>query len=74
MTSIDSHLFEFYWLGHRRDPEETALPLAEGLAVKIDTSWWVLYALFYPLRRASELRASSAQFEYAPFRSQVRRK
>ena len=40
VTSIDSHLFEFYRLGHRRGPEETELPLAEGLAVKIDTSWW----------------------------------
>jgi hypothetical protein len=40
MISIDSHLFEFYRLGHRRGPEETELPLAEGLAIKIDTSWW----------------------------------
>jgi uncharacterized protein YhhL (DUF1145 family) len=40
VTSIDSHLFEFYRLGHRRGPEETELPLSEGLAVKIDTSWW----------------------------------
>jgi hypothetical protein len=40
VTSIDSHLFEFYRLGHRRGPEETELPLAEGLAIKIDTSWW----------------------------------
>jgi hypothetical protein len=40
VTSIDSHLSEFYSLGHRRGPEETELPLAEGLAVKIDTSWW----------------------------------
>jgi len=40
MTSIDSHLSEFYRLGHRRGPEETELPLAEGLAIKIDTSWW----------------------------------
>lgn len=38
--SIDSHLFEFYCLGHRRTPKETELPLAEGLAIKIDTSWW----------------------------------
>jgi hypothetical protein len=40
MTSVDSHLFEFYRLGHRRGPEETELPLAEGLAIKINTSWW----------------------------------
>jgi len=40
VTSIDSHLFEFYRLGHRRGPEETDLPLAEGLAIKIDTAWW----------------------------------
>jgi hypothetical protein len=40
VTSIDSHLSEFYRLGHRRDPEETELPLAEGLAIKIDTHWW----------------------------------
>lgn len=40
ITSIDSHLFEFYRLGHRPSPEETELPLADGLAIKIDTSWW----------------------------------
>jgi hypothetical protein len=40
VTSIDSHLFEFYRLAHRRGPEETELPLAEGLAIKIDTPWW----------------------------------
>ena len=40
VTSIDSHLFEFYRLGHRRGPDETELPLAEGLAIKIKTSWW----------------------------------
>jgi hypothetical protein len=40
VTSIDSHLFEFYRLGHRSGPEETELPLAEGLAIKIDTAWW----------------------------------
>jgi hypothetical protein len=40
MTSIDSHLFEFYRLGHRRGPEEKELPLAEGWAIKIDSSWW----------------------------------
>jgi hypothetical protein len=40
VTPIDSHLFEFYRLGHRRDVDETELPLADGLAVKIDTSWW----------------------------------
>ncbi|MDR3676138.1 MAG: hypothetical protein P4N24_11660 [Acidobacteriota bacterium] len=40
MISIDSHLFEFYRLGHRRGPAETELPLAEGLAIKIDTTWW----------------------------------
>ena len=40
VTSIDSHLFEFYRLGHQRGPGEKELPLAEGLAIKIDTSWW----------------------------------
>ena len=40
VTSIDSHLFEFYRLGHRRGPQERELPLAEGLAIKIDTPWW----------------------------------
>jgi len=40
VTSIDSHLFEFYRLGHLRGPEDTELPLAEGLAIKIDTAWW----------------------------------
>ena len=40
VISIDSHLSEFYRLGHRRGPEETELPLAEGLAIKIETSWW----------------------------------
>ena len=40
VTSIDSHLFEFYRLGHRSGPGETELPLAEGLAIKIGTSWW----------------------------------
>lgn len=40
VTTIDSHLFEFYRLGHRSGAQETELPLAEGLAVKIDTSWW----------------------------------
>jgi hypothetical protein len=40
VTSIDSHLFEFYRLGHRHGPEETELPLAEGLGIKIETSWW----------------------------------
>ena len=40
VTSIDSHLFEFYRLGHRRGPEEAELTLAEGLAIKIDTPWW----------------------------------
>jgi uncharacterized protein YhhL (DUF1145 family) len=40
MTCIDSHLFEFYRLGHRRGPEETELVLAEGLAIRIDTAWW----------------------------------
>ncbi|HXR33671.1 MAG TPA: hypothetical protein VN830_08190 [Verrucomicrobiae bacterium] len=40
VTSIDSHLFEFYRLGHRRGPEEAELTLAEGLAIKIDTAWW----------------------------------
>ena len=38
VTSIDSHLFEFYILGRRRG--ETELPLAEGLAIKLETSWW----------------------------------
>jgi len=40
VTSIDSHLFEFYRLGHRSGPGETELPLAEGLAIKIETAWW----------------------------------
>lgn len=40
VTSIDSHLFEFYRLGHRTGPGETELPLAEGLAIKIETGWW----------------------------------
>lgn len=40
VTSIDSHLFEFYRLAHRSGPEETKLTLAEGLAIKVDTAWW----------------------------------
>ncbi len=40
MTAIDSHLSEFYRLGRRHGQEETELPLAEGLAIKIDISWW----------------------------------
>ena len=40
VTSIDSHLFEFYRLGHRKGPSETELPLADGLAIKIETAWW----------------------------------
>jgi hypothetical protein len=40
VTSIDSHLFEFYRLGHRRSQGETELTLADGLAIKIDTPWW----------------------------------
>ena len=40
VTSIDSHLSEFYMLGHRRGPEEKELPLAAGLAIKIETAWW----------------------------------
>ena len=40
VTSIDSHLFKFYILGHRRGPEQKQLPLAKGLAIQIDTSWW----------------------------------
>jgi len=40
VSSIDSHLSEFYRLGHRRGPEETELPLAEGWGIKIQTSWW----------------------------------
>jgi len=40
VISIDSHLFEFYRLGHRRGPEERELPLAEGLAIRIETPWW----------------------------------
>lgn len=40
VISIDSHLFEFYRLGHRDGPSETELPLAQGLAIKIDTAWW----------------------------------
>jgi hypothetical protein len=40
VTAIDSHLSEFYQLGHRHGAGETELPLAGGLAIKIDTSWW----------------------------------
>jgi hypothetical protein len=40
VTSIDSHLSEFYRLGHRPGASETELPLARGLAIKINTSWW----------------------------------
>jgi hypothetical protein len=40
VTSIDSHLFRFYRLGHSHGPGETELPLAEGLAIKIETAWW----------------------------------
>jgi hypothetical protein len=40
VTSIDSHLSEFYRLGHRPGVREQELPLAEGLAIKINTSWW----------------------------------
>jgi hypothetical protein len=40
MTAIDSHLFEFYRLGHRGGVEETQMVLADGLAIRIDTSWW----------------------------------
>ena len=40
VTSIDSHLFEFYRLGHHPGLEETELLLAKGLAIKIDTAWW----------------------------------
>jgi uncharacterized protein YhhL (DUF1145 family) len=40
VISIDSHLSEFYRLGHRRGPGETELPLAQGLAIKIQTAWW----------------------------------
>jgi len=40
VTSIDAHLSEFYRLGHKPGTEETVLPLAEGLAIKIHTSWW----------------------------------
>jgi hypothetical protein len=31
---------QFYRLGHQRGAEESELLLAEGLAIKIDTSWW----------------------------------
>jgi hypothetical protein len=40
VTSIDSHLSEFYRLGHRRGAQQRELPLAHGLAIKINTSWW----------------------------------
>jgi hypothetical protein len=40
MIAIDTHLSEFYKLGQRRGPEEKELPLAEGLAIRINTSWW----------------------------------
>lgn len=40
VTSIDSHLFEFYRLGHHRGPANTELTLAEDLAIKIDPRWY----------------------------------
>jgi uncharacterized protein YhhL (DUF1145 family) len=40
VISIDSHLFEFYRLGHRHGLEERELPLAAGLAIQIETPWW----------------------------------
>jgi hypothetical protein len=40
ITPIDSHLADFYSLGHHSGPGTTELPLAEGLAIKINTSWW----------------------------------
>jgi hypothetical protein len=40
VTSIDSHLSEFYRLGHRHTPEAAEMPLAEGLGIRIETSWW----------------------------------
>ena len=40
VTSIDSHLFEFYRLGHQRGSEGLELPLAEGLGIKLETAWW----------------------------------
>lgn len=40
VTSIDSHLFEFYRLGHRSGASEKELQLADGLAIKLETSWW----------------------------------
>ncbi len=40
MTAIDSHLSDFYRLGHRHGPGEKELPLVGGLAIKIDTAWW----------------------------------
>lgn len=40
VTSIDSHLSEFYRLGHRHTPEGTEMPLAAGLGIRIDTAWW----------------------------------
>jgi hypothetical protein len=40
VTSIDSHLSEFYHLGHRPGAMERELPLAQGLAIRINTSWW----------------------------------
>lgn len=40
VTSIDSHLFEFYRLGHQSDSEGMEMPLAEGLGIRIETAWW----------------------------------
>jgi len=40
MTALDSHLSDFYRLGHRHNPGETELSLADGLSIKIDTAWW----------------------------------
>ena len=40
VTSIDSHLSEFYRLGHRHTPEGAEMSLAEGLGIRIETSWW----------------------------------
>ena len=39
VISIDSHLFEFYSLGHHGQSQKE-LTLADGLAIKIDTAWW----------------------------------
>src|SRR6516164_6393886 len=38
VSSIDSHLFEFYSLGHHGQSSQKELTLADGLAIQIDTA------------------------------------